>query len=89
MDRKTDRSANGAVSAEKARIFIAKAHQKFHDEGTIEVDTEMDNPLDQVSTAETVVELIDNGGLYVKAWVWVSLDELSAEDRRKVLGKKS
>lgn len=79
--------ANGAVSEATARIFIKAAHDKFHDEGSVEVDTENDNPLDQVSAfGETVAGLKEAGGLYVKAWVWVPLDELSEDDRCKVLG---
>lgn len=81
------KSDNGAVTRKTAQVFINKAKKLFQDEGTIEVDHEVGNPLDQVSTAETVSELQDNGGLYVKAWVWVPLEALDEDEQAKVLQK--
>ena len=75
-----------ALSTDVAQIFIKTAHKKFHKEGTLEIDLDK-KPLEQVTTAESIPELQNNGGLWVKAWVWVSNDDLSDEDNKKVFGK--
>ena len=86
MVKKNDKTA-GAITQEVAKIFLDRAHAMYEDEGTLEIDRDIDDPIEQVSIAgETVEGLKVAGGLYVKAWVWVSVNDLSEEEYNKVFG---
>jgi len=56
----------------KAMLF---AHEQFASEGQLEIDSDYpDSRLpDAISACD---EWKEEGGFYVKAWVWVSLDDL-------------
>jgi len=59
------------------RKFINRAHEMYHDEGTLEVDTEQSTP-EQRAEAVSASDPM-NGGAYVKAWVWVPAEEIGLE----------
>jgi hypothetical protein len=71
------------VSKELAEVIIATGASLFHKDGELEIDTASGAPEECISTAETIEELIENGGAYVKAWVWVSNDSLPSKIKQK------
>lgn len=67
--------ASGEIPTDKQVILAA--HRMFHDEGTIEVDTDTtDLPTARVSREDENSEK----GAYVLAWVWVPDDEAREEN---------
>jgi hypothetical protein len=69
--------AKKKIDAKLAEAFVAAAHSLFHDEGEIEIDQKGgDDAIAAVSALETLDEIRENGGMYVKAWVWVPYSEL-------------
>lgn len=60
------------------KAFVAAAQDLYQEEGEVEIDVpDSASHADwqkQISTAETIEGLVENGGAYVKAWVWVDLD---------------
>lgn len=71
-----------------AQAFIDRAHEMYNDDGVIEVDSQASSPHEQISCGEAVEDVVAEGGLYVKAWIWVSLSDLTKEARERILGKK-
>ena len=73
------------MSPKVASAFIQRAHDLFHDEGRIEID-DVNNadPLAGISASETIDEVVLEGGMYVKAWVWVSVDDLTVQKKREL-----
>lgn len=66
--------ANGKIPTDKQVILAA--HRMFHDEGTIEVDTDTTGPpKSRVSRTDENPEK----GAYALAWVWVP-DEKAMEE---------
>jgi hypothetical protein len=58
--------------------LLNAAKKIFEVEGTLEIDSDSVGGISSsVSTGDYVDELKENGGAYVKAWVWVPLDALS------------
>jgi hypothetical protein len=75
------RSSN-KLTAKQALEFIRAAKRVHEIEGTIEIDDPSENSaLDAVSGMETVEEIKEAGGMYVKSWVWVAIDDLHEEAR--------
>lgn len=83
----TKKASNTPLSKELAQAFIDKGHSLYDDEGTLEVDHEPNDPVANVSTGENIGEILENGGLYVKAWVWVRVNDLSEEEQIKFFGQ--
>ena len=64
-----------------AKKIVEAATEQYQIEGEVEIDSGL--PEEILSTAETQEELIENGGAYVKAWVWVDLSSLDEATKKK------
>lgn len=64
------------ITTDKLKAIIQLAIERFYREGELEVDLPQ-NPADIASSVsfpgDTEEALAENGGAYVKAWVWVEL----------------
>lgn len=71
-----------AFDGSMARRFIEVAKEKFEEEGHLEIDEpsgDESNALLQVSATDTLADVRENGGIYVKAWLWVPIELVEGE----------
>lgn len=65
--------------SELARQLIVAARCEYTDEGRIEIDDDYPRNAASISAA-SVDEIHEAGGAYVRAWVWVPLEDCDPED---------
>ncbi len=59
-----------------AKHFVKAAHDKYHVDGECEIDQPTKSQKPSEFLSETSITAIKaNGGVYVRAWVWVSNEE--------------
>jgi hypothetical protein len=71
-------------------VLLNRAREIYHNEheGNVEIDeVDADNEADAISASENIDDLIEANGVYVKAWVWLSFNELSEAEKKTVLGQ--
>lgn len=70
------------LDAKTARAFIDKARDLYEVEGEIEVDDTPENDSDALAmlspAGDKLADIRENGGCYVRAWVWVPIEEVES-----------
>ena len=76
------------LSKTAVEIILNKAIELYDDGGDIHFDDIPDtNPESMVSTHNSAQETIEANGFYVKAWTWVSFNDMTQDEIKAILGK--